>query len=39
MGAHLRGGAAGRLEIRNQVAGGDVVMNERIDHVTIEGRR
>ncbi len=27
----------GRLEVRNQVAGGDVVMNERTDHITIEG--
>ena len=28
----------GRLEIRNQTATGDVVMNERTDRITIEGR-
>lgn len=27
----------GRLEIRNQVATGDVVMNERVDRITIAG--
>jgi limonene-1,2-epoxide hydrolase len=27
----------GKLEIRHQVANGDVVMNERIDRITIEG--
>jgi|SRR5579862_9859307 len=27
----------GRLEIRNQVAGDNVVMNERVDRITIEG--
>jgi limonene-1,2-epoxide hydrolase len=27
----------GRLEIRHQVASGDVVMNERTDHITLNG--
>ena len=27
----------GRLDIRRQVAGDDVVMNERVDRITIEG--
>lgn len=29
--------APGRLEIRNQVVTGDVVMNERTDTITVEG--
>ena len=29
----------GRFEIRHQVAAGGVVMNERIDHITIGGRK
>ncbi len=28
----------GRLEIRHQVASGDVVMNERTDYITINGK-
>jgi limonene-1,2-epoxide hydrolase len=28
----------GRLEIRNQVASEDVVMNERVDYITLNGR-
>ena len=28
----------GRLEIRNQVASGNVVMNERTDYITINGK-
>jgi limonene-1,2-epoxide hydrolase len=28
----------GRFEIRHQVAAGGVVMNERIDHITVGGR-
>ena len=29
----------GRLEVRHQVASGDVVMNERTDSVTLNGKR
>jgi limonene-1,2-epoxide hydrolase len=28
----------GRLEVRHQVAAGNVVMNERIDSITLNGR-
>jgi limonene-1,2-epoxide hydrolase len=27
----------GRLEVRHQVAAGDIVMNERVDYITING--
>jgi limonene-1,2-epoxide hydrolase len=29
--------APGRLEIRHQIASADVVMNERVDHITLNG--
>ena len=29
---------AGRIEVRNQVASGSVVMNERIDYITLNGK-
>jgi limonene-1,2-epoxide hydrolase len=35
--AGFEGTPAGRLEIRNQVAGAQVVMNERVDHITLNG--
>jgi len=39
--ARVRGFAdvsSGRLEVRHQVASGDVVMNERTDFITLNGR-
>jgi limonene-1,2-epoxide hydrolase len=33
----FEGVAPGHLEVRHQVAGDHVVMNERTDHITIEG--
>ena len=36
--ASFEGVPPGRLEIRNQVAGDTVVMNERVDQLTMNGR-
>ena len=36
--AGFAGVPPGRLEIRHQVASGSVVMNERIDHITLNGK-
>jgi limonene-1,2-epoxide hydrolase len=36
--AGFEGVPAGRLEILNQVASDDVVMNERVDRITFDGR-
>jgi limonene-1,2-epoxide hydrolase len=35
--AAFAGRPPGRLEIRHQVASGDIVMNERIDYITLNG--
>jgi limonene-1,2-epoxide hydrolase len=35
--AGFEGVPPGRLEVRHQVAAGDVVMNERTDHITLNG--
>ncbi|HUO48038.1 MAG TPA: nuclear transport factor 2 family protein [Acidimicrobiales bacterium] len=35
--AGFEGRPPGRLEIRNQVATGDLVMNERTDHIVLNG--
>ncbi|MBV9411284.1 MAG: nuclear transport factor 2 family protein [Acidimicrobiia bacterium] len=35
---HFKGVAPARLDVHHQVASGDVVMNERTDHMTLNGR-